>query len=91
MSDRATVALSVSTAGLVVAVYSAAMPTLADTRGQTDDRGHLRACEQYAAIVAGAVVLTVAAATRSPEAAAIGLVAVVGMSAVYHNAIRATP
>jgi hypothetical protein len=91
MADRASAALAIGTASLVVGVYGASLPTLADARGQADDRGHLAAGERYAALVAVAVVLGVAGATRSAEAALVGLVAVVGMAAAYHGAVSATP
>lgn len=89
--DKSTAALSLAVVGLVPAVYSVALPSLADTRGQADDRGHLTAAEQYAALVSGAVVLGVAGATRSPAAALAGLVAVVGFAAAYRRATRAQP
>lgn len=89
--DKATAALALSVVGLVPAVYAVALPNLAETRAQADDRGHLAAGERYAAVVAGAVVLGVAGATRSPEAALAGLVAVVGFSAAYRFACRANP
>jgi hypothetical protein len=91
MSDQSGAALAIATASLVVGVYGASLPTLADTRGQADDRGHMGAAEKYAALVSVAVVLGVAGATRSPEAALVGLVAVVGMSAAYHAAVTASP
>lgn len=91
MSDRATAALALSTVALVPAFYSAALPTLADTRGQADDRGHLEAAERYAAMVTGSVVLGVAAVTRSPEVALAGIVAVIGFSAAYAQARKAHP
>lgn len=89
--DNNTTALAISVVGLVPAIYSVALPSLADTRGQADDRGHLAAGERYAAMVAGAVVLGIAGATRSPAAALAGLVAVVGFSAAYRNATQAQP
>lgn len=91
MSDRATTALALSTAGLVLSVYGTSLPTLADVRGQADDRGHLAASEKYAALVAGAVVLGVAGATRCPEAAVIGVVAIVALSAAYRTAAKTAP
>lgn len=89
--DRATAALAISTASLVPAIYSAAMPTLAETRGQADDRGHLAAAERYAALIAGAVVLGVAGVTQSPEVAVVGLVAIVAWAAAYDVARRTEP
>lgn len=91
MSDRATAALAISTASLVVGVYGASLPPLAEARSQADDRGHLAACEKYAAVVAGALVLGVAGATRSPEAAIVGLVALIGFSAAYRAAVASAP
>lgn len=91
MNDRADAALAIGTASLVVGIYAAALPTLADARAAHDDRGHLSTAERYAAVVAAAVVLGVAGATRSSEAAVVGVVAVVGMSAAYHAAVCATP
>lgn len=91
MTDRATAALAVSTAGLVIGVYGASLPTITEARGQADDRGHLSAGERYAAVVASALVLGVAGITRSPEAALVGLVAVVGLSCAYHQAVTAQP
>lgn len=90
-TDHATAALALATVALVPAVYSCALPPLSETRGQADDRGHLSAAERYAALVAGAVVLGVAGVTRSPAAAAAGLIAVVGFSAAYRAATTATP
>jgi hypothetical protein len=89
--DQSTAALALATAGLVPAVYSAALPNLAEVRGQADDRGHLAAGERYAALVAGAVVLGVAGATRSPVAAAAGLVSLIAFSAAYRAAAVAQP
>lgn len=89
--DKSSAALAIATASLVPAVYAVAMPNLADVRAQADDRGHLAAGERYAALVAGAVVLGVAGATRSAEAALAGLVAVVGFSAAYRKATQAQP
>lgn len=91
MEDRSTVALALATVALVPAIYSAALPNLADVRGQADDRGHMSAACNYATVVAGAVVLGVAGVTKSPQAAAAGLVAVVGFAAAYSMARRATP
>lgn len=91
MSDRADLALAMSTVALVPSIYSAALPNLADTRAQADDRGHLAAAQQYATVVAGAVVLGVAGVTRSPLVALAGLVAVIGFASAYENARRAHP
>jgi hypothetical protein len=91
MLDKADAALAVSTAALVVGVYSAAMPTMAETRAQYDDHGHLRASNQYATIVAGVSVLALAALTRSASVAVIGVVAVVGMSSAFHTATITRP
>lgn len=91
MSDRASAALAISTASLVVGVYGASLPTIADARAQGDDRGHLQASERYAAVVASAVVLGVAGATRSAEAAVVGLVAVIGLASAYRYAVNAQP
>ena len=91
MSDKGSAALAIATASLVVGVYGATMPTMADTRAQADDRGHLSAAEKYAAVVSAAVVLGVAGATRSAEAALVGLVAVIGLASAYHYAVNATP
>lgn len=91
MSDHSSAALAVSTAALVVGVYSASLPTLAEARGVADDRGHLAASEKYAAVVAGAVVLGVAGVTRSPSAAVVGLVAVLGLASAYRYAVDAQP
>lgn len=91
MTDKASAALAVSTVGLVIGVYSSALPTLADARGQHDDRGHLAAGERYAALVSVAVVLGVAGACRAPEAAVAGVIAVIGLSAAYRNACDHTP
>lgn len=92
MSDsKAAAALAVSVVAVVPSIYAAALPPLSETRGQADDRGHLVAAERYAAILSAAVVLGIAGVTRSPEAAAVGLVAVVGFSAAYRRANRATP
>lgn len=89
--DRATAALTISTAALVPAIYAAALPTLADTRARADDRGHVAAAERYAALIAGSVVLGVAGVTRSPEVAVVGLVAVVAWAAAYDVARRVEP
>ena len=91
MADRSDAALALSVAALVPSIYSLSLPTLTDTRGQADDRGHIAAGEKYAACVAGAVVLGVAGVTRSATAAVAGLVAVVGLSAAYRFANRAQP
>lgn len=89
--DKSSAALALSVVGLVPAVYGVALPSLADTRSQADDRGHLAAGEHYAAILSLALVLGVAGATRSPAAAFAGIVAVVGFSAAYRNAAQAHP
>lgn len=89
--DKSTAALAMAVVGLVPAVYSVALPSMADCRAQHDERGHLEAGEKYAAIVACAVVLGVAGATRSPEVALAGLVAVIGFSSAYRYATRANP
>lgn len=89
--DKSTAALSLAVVSVVPAVYSVALPSMADCRAQSDDRGHLAAGERYAALVAGAVVLGVAGATRSPAAALAGLVAVLGFSSAYRYATRAEP
>lgn len=89
--DKANAALALSVVGLVPAVYGIALPSLADTRGQADDRGHLLASERYAAAVSAAVVLGVAGATRSPAAALAGVIAVVGFAAAYRFATQAQP
>ncbi len=89
--DRSTAALAIATAGLVPAIYGAALPTVADTRAQVDDRGHIRAAQHQATIIAGAVVLGVAGVTGSPEVALVGLVAVVAWAATYDTARRVAP
>lgn len=89
--DKSTAALALAVVGLVPAVYAVALPSMADCRAQVDDRGHMAAGERYAAVVSAAVVLGVAGATRSAEAAAAGLVAVIGFSAAYRYATRAHP
>lgn len=91
MADQSQAALAVATAGLVVGVYGAALPTMAEARSQADDRGHMAAAEKYAALVSVALVLGVAGACRSPEAAAAGVLAVVGFSAAYRFACQAQP
>lgn len=90
-ADRATAALAISTAAIVPAIYGAALPNLADTRGQVDERGHILAAEQYAAVIAGAVVLGIAGVTGSPEVALVGIIAVIGYSSAYAIARKATP
>jgi hypothetical protein len=89
--DRSDAALAVSTAALVVGVYGATMPTMADTRAQYDDDGHLAASQRYAACVSIALVLGVAAVTRSAATAVIGTVAVVGFSAAFKAAADHAP
>lgn len=89
--DSGRAALALSTVALVPAIYGAVLPAMADARAQADDRGHLAAGEKYAALLTGAVVLGVAGATRSPEAAAAGIVAVIGFAAAYHFAVTAEP
>lgn len=89
--DKSNAALSLAVVGLVPAVYAVALPSLADVRGQHDDRGHLAEGERYAAIISAAVVLGVAGATRSPEAALAGLVAVIGFSSAYRRSVRSLP
>ena len=91
MTDRGTIALALSTVALVPTIYGVVMPTMAETRAQADDHGHLARGEQYAAVIAGAVVLGVAGAARSPEAALAGLVAVVAFSAAFHFSGNAQP
>lgn len=93
MSEQstATAALAVSTAGLVVGVFAAALPTLAETRAQADDRGHIEHAQRYAVIVSASLVLGVAGATRSPAAAVVGIAAVVGFAAAYRYAADAQP
>lgn len=91
MADKSDAALALAVVGLVPAVYGIALPSLADTRGQADDRGHLAAGEKYAAVLSAAVVLGVAGATRSAPAALAGLIAVVGFSAAYRFATNAHP
>lgn len=89
--STARTALVLSTVALVPAIYSAVLPKMSDVRAQADDRGHLAAGERYAALTAGAVVLGVAAVTRSPEAAFVGVVAVVAFAVAYHHAVTAAP
>lgn len=89
--DSGRTALALSTVALVPAIYGAVLPKMVDARAQADDRGHLAAGEKYAALLTGAVVLGVAGATRSPEAAAAGIVAVIGFAAAYHFAVVAQP
>lgn len=92
MSDTTpSAALAMATVAVVPAIYGAALPPMSEARGQADDRGHLAAAERYAAALSAAVVLGVAGVTRSPAAAVVGLVAVVGFSAAYRNAVQATP
>ena len=91
MMDSGRTALALSTVALVPAIYSSVLPKMTEAREQPDARGHLAAGEKYAALVTGAVVLGVAGACRSPEAAVAGLVAVVGFAAAYHFAIIAQP
>lgn len=91
MSDRSTAALAVATVALVPSIYSAALPTMAEVRAQADDRGHIAAAETYAAMVSAAVVLAIAGLTRSPEAAGVGLVAVVAFAGAYTSARRCNP
>jgi hypothetical protein len=91
VSDKASAALAVSVVAVVPGIYGAALPPMSEARGQADDRGHLAAAERYAALLSAAVVLGIAGVTRSPEAAAVGLIAVVGFSAAYRNATKATP
>lgn len=91
MTDRASAALALSTAAIVPAIFAAALPNIADVRSQHDERGHLAAAEQYAALVSAAVVLGIAGVTRSPEAALAGIVAVIGFSSAYAHARKATP
>lgn len=89
--DNSGAALAVATAGLVVGVYSAAMPKLSDTRAQYDDAGHLTRAQQYAATVSVAVVLGVAAVARSSEVAVVGTAAVLGMAVAYKAATEYLP
>lgn len=91
MTDKGSIALALSTAAIVPSIYGVVMPSMADARAQSDDHGHLARCEQYAAIIAGAVVLGVAGAARSPEAGLAGLVAVVAFAAAYHHSVNAQP
>lgn len=89
--ERATAALALSTVALVPSIYGAALPAMSEVRGQADDRGHLAAAEQYAALVAGATVLGISAVTGSPEVAVVGVVAVVAFASAYRVARRAEP
>lgn len=89
MSENAP--LAVATGALVVGVYASALPNMAEARAQADDRGHLAAAQSYAAIVSVALVLGVAAATRSAEAAAVGLVATIGLAVAYRGAVDSRP
>jgi hypothetical protein len=89
--DAGKTALALSTVAVVPSIYGVVMPSMTETRATADDRGHLSAGEKYAALVAGAVVLGVAGAARSPEAALAGTVAVIGFAAAYHFAVLATP
>lgn len=89
--DTAGAALAVSTAGLVVGVYGASLPRLSDTRAQHDDAGHLARSQQYAAGVSVAVVLGLAAVTRSAEVAVVGCVAALAMAAAYRAAVDYIP
>lgn len=92
MSDTtARTALALSVVSIVPAIYGAVLPAMSEARAQADDRGHLAAGERYAALTAGAVVLGVAAVTRSPEAALIGTIAVLAFAVAYHSAVAATP
>lgn len=89
--DSGKAALALSTAALVPSIYGLALPSMAETRAQPDDDGHLAAGEKYAAVIAGAVVLGVAGATRSPEAALAGLIAVVAFASAYRVSVRTQP
>ena len=89
--DKQDAAVALAAGGLVVAVYSATMPTLADTRAQHDDNGHLATSQKYAACVSVAVVLGVAAVTRSAGVAVVGTIAVLGMAAVFKAATEYAP
>lgn len=90
-TDTNKAVLALSTIALVPTFYGAILPNLADVRSMADDRGHLAASEQYAAVVTGAVVLGAAAVTRSPEVAFAGLIALVAFSAAYHRARLVAP
>lgn len=89
--DKQDAAVALGAAGLVVAVYGATMPTLADTRAQVDDGGHLSAAQRYAATVSIATVLGIAAVTRSAGVAVVGTVAVLGMAGVFRSATEYAP
>lgn len=89
--DNAGAAIAVSTAALVVGVYSTALPRLSETRAQYDDAGHLARSQQYAATVSVAVVLGVAAVARSAEVAVVGVSAVLALAVAYKAAVEFTP
>lgn len=91
MSDSGDVALALSTVAIVPSIYGIVMPSMTEVRGQADDDGNLSRGEQYAAVISVAVVLGVAGAARSPQAALAGMVAVVAFAAAFHNSVRAEP
>lgn len=83
-------AVAVGLVAVVPALYSAALPNVAELRRRTDD-GHDTAA-LHTGIVAGALVVAVAAAaTGSRTVLAAGLVAVVGIGAMYAHAVQVTP
>jgi hypothetical protein len=89
--DRSELALALSAVTIVPTIYGLALPSLSEARSQADDRGHLQASEHYAAVLSVAVVLGIAGVTRSPQAGAVGLLAVVALSGAYRHAVDATP
>lgn len=89
--DKQDATLALAAGGLVVAVYGATMPTLADTRAQVDDAGHLAAGQQYAAAASIAMVIGIAAVTRSPGVAVVGTVAVLALAGCFRAATNYMP
>lgn len=88
MSD-ASAALALSTVALVPTVFGSALPPLSTVHDKDDTTGALARSVGVATATAGAVVLGVAALTRSPAVLVAGGATVLAYAALYRQAVAA--
>lgn len=89
MSAETTAALALSTVALIPAVFGSALPPLSTVHDRADTTGALSRSVGVATVTAGALVLGVAAITRSPAVLVAGGATVAAYAALYRQAVAA--
>lgn len=86
--ERDRLALAVAVAALVPSIYGAALPSLAEVRGESPDSAHVQHAWKTAGLTAGGIVLAAGVVSGSGEVLIIAGAMAAAYAVLYRQALR---